>query len=218
MRPAQSINVGAWFLVGLNLLMALGSIWVFMRMAPAIAVIIDRNQRSLHACEIMLASIALVSGSQAGEASLTAAFETALEQARGNITESREPDALAVISDRYQAAFQGDAAALRETIDAITHLGDINRAAMAEADRRAQQFGSAGAWGIVFMAVGVFVVGMIFMRTLTRNLVRPLEEIHSVMAAHRRGDIHRRCTGADLPWDIQQIYNGVNEFLDRARL
>ena len=49
MRLAQAVRVGAWILVGLNLLMAVGAIGIFNRMAPAIAVIIERNERSINA-------------------------------------------------------------------------------------------------------------------------------------------------------------------------
>jgi hypothetical protein len=52
---------------------------------------------------------------------------------------------------------------------------------MVTADRKARQFGNAGAWGIVFMASAVFMVGILFIRGLRRSLVKPLEEIHSVI-------------------------------------
>ena len=58
MRLAQAVRVGAWVLMGLNLLMAVGAIALFNRMAPAIAVIIERNERSIGACVDMLASLA----------------------------------------------------------------------------------------------------------------------------------------------------------------
>ena len=35
MEHAQSVRLGAWLLILLNLLMALGAIWVLMRMTPA---------------------------------------------------------------------------------------------------------------------------------------------------------------------------------------
>ena len=43
MRLAQAVRVGAWLLVGLNLLMALGAIWILMRMAPAMSGIIEQQ-------------------------------------------------------------------------------------------------------------------------------------------------------------------------------
>ena len=58
------------------------------------------------------------------------------------------------------------------------------------------------------------MVGMLFIRSLKRNLVKPLEEIHSVIQAFRNGDIMRRCAGSDIPPDIKTIFNGINEILD----
>ena len=59
MRLAQAIRVGSRCLVGLNLLMAVGTIAIFTRMAPAIAFIIEHNERTLKACEDMLAVMAV---------------------------------------------------------------------------------------------------------------------------------------------------------------
>lgn len=86
---------------------------------------------------------------------------------------------------------------------------------MFKADRQARQFGNAGAWGIVFMASAVFIAGVVFMRSLKRNLVKPLEEIHSVIQDIRNGDNMRRCTGVDVPQDIKSIFSGINEVLDK---
>jgi len=216
MRFAQSIRIGVWLLIGLNLLMALGSIWIFMRMAPAIEVIIDRNERSLQACEEMLASLAMITDDSAANEVLKANFEDALKRAQNNITEKDEPAALKSIGADFDAAFLGNMASRSKTISAIILLGKINREAMIEADQRARQFGYAGAWGVVFMAVGVFFAGMLFKRSLFRNLVKPLEEIHTVISARRKGDIMRRCTGADLPRDVKIVFNDINEFLDRC--
>ena len=49
MVHAQSMKFGAWVMIGMNLLMAFGAIWVFTRMAPAIREILSRNARSLYA-------------------------------------------------------------------------------------------------------------------------------------------------------------------------
>ena len=217
MKLAQSVIIGAWILVGLNLLMAFGSIWVFMRMAPAIETIIDRNERSLKACEEMLSFLTLMTDNRAGNEGLENSFKEALKRARINITEMDEPVALQSITDHYHLAFQGDAAARQETVAGIVHLGEINRLAMVLADRKARQFGNAGAWGVVFMALAVFLVGLVFMRSLTRNLVKPLEEIYGVLTAYQAGDTLRRCSGADLPKDIHRIYTDLNALLDKER-
>ena len=215
MRIAQSVRMGAWLLIGLNLLMALGSIWIFMRMAPAIEVIIERNGLSLEACEEMLASLAMIGQDDHANRALEAKFLNALRRAQNNITEKEEPAALESIKTTYTNAFLRNRNAQRKTVSAITLLGKINREAMIVEDRRARQLGNAGAWGVVFMAVSVFFAGMLLKRTVSRNLVMPMEEIHEVISAHRAGDTMRRCTGPDLPRDVTLVYDGINQLLDQ---
>jgi len=215
MRLAHAVKIGAWFLVALNLLMALGSIGIFMRMAPAITTIIDRNGRSLQACEDMLGALALA-GATTHEEKIRL-FQEAFTRARNNVTEAEEPASLDSIAAVFQDAFRGDMKARQTTVDAIVNLGRINRSAMIRADENARKLGYAGAWGVVFMAILVFIVGLIFIRNLTRRLVVPFREIHTVIAARRNGDTMRRCTGTDLPEDIQRIFKGINEILDQCQ-
>ena len=217
MKIVQSVRMGAWLLIGLNLLMALGCIWIFVRMTPAIEMIIERNERSLEACEEMLASLAVISHDVHGNPALRVTFLNALGHAQKNITEKDEPAALESIRAHYTDAFLGNSDSREKTVAAIIRLGKINRAAMIVADRRARQFGNAGAWGVVFMAVNVFFAGMLFKRTVSRNLVAPLEEIHGVISAHQTGDAMRRCSGPDVRGDVKLIYEGINDLLDRCR-
>jgi methyl-accepting chemotaxis protein len=214
MKLAQGVRLGAWILATLNLIMAFGSIWIFMRMAPAIEIIIEQNEKSLYACEEMLSHLAMVN-EKAEVKQLQTAFSKALERAKNNITEKEEPAAIEAIGQNYVEAFAGSIEGKEKTISAIHHLIEINRDAMFKADRQARQFGNAGAWGIVFMASAVFIAGVVFMRSLKRNLVKPLEEIHSVIQDIRNGDNMRRCTGVDVPQDIKSIFSGINEVLDK---
>ncbi len=218
MRIAQSVRIGVWLLIGLNLFMALGSIWIFMRMAPAIEVIIDRNERSLQACEEMLASLAMITNDKAANEVLKTTFLNALKRAQNNITENEEPGALESIHVGFSDAFIENITARQKTVSAIILLGKINREAMIKADLRAKQFGYAGAWGIVFMAVGVFFAGILFKRSLSKSLIKPLEEIQAVVSARLNGDTLRRCTGSDLPRDFKTVFDGLNEVLDRRQL
>lgn len=215
MRLGQAVRLGAWIFVGLNLLMAFGSIGIFMRMAPAITVIIDRNERSLQACEDMLASLAMSTGITVDEARLTA-FKDAYERARNNVTEVEEPTVLKSIEASFHPAFRGDQEARQATVDAIVTLGRINREAMIYADTSARQLGYAGAWGVVFMACTIFIAGMLFVRRLTQRVVNPLEEIHRVIVAQRNGETMRRCNGTDLPQEMRAIFIGINEILDKG--
>jgi hypothetical protein len=209
------VRWGALLLIGLNVLMALGSIWVFTRMAPAIEVIIVQNERSLEACERMLSALAISRGDQFDSPEVKVSFKEALKTAQNNITEDEEPGALELIDLNYSMAFENDFKARMYTINAINRLGEINREAMVRADMRARQLGNGGAWGVVFMASAVFLAGLLFMRALKRNLVKPLEEISSVISSNRQGDTMRRCSGADMSKDIKTIFDGMNELLDK---
>ena len=213
MKLAQSVKIGAWLLIALNLLMAFGSIWIFMRMAPAIKVIIAQNEVSLESCEDMLAALAKAKTSIEVVAEKKA-FRVALGKAENNITEMKEPATIDKISRYYQAAFKGDDVALERTIMAIAELGEINRDAMRRADVRAQQLGYAGAWGVVFMATFSFMVGMIFLRSLRKNLIEPMHEIDAVAAAFRAGERMRRCSMRNPTRSTNQVLSNVNELLD----
>ncbi|MFK5951484.1 MAG: hypothetical protein QM498_00385 [Desulfobacterium sp.] len=217
MRTAHTVRMGVWLMMGFNLLMALGSIWIFMRMAPAIEVIIDRNERSLEACEEMLASLALIGPDRAANDALKAAFITSFNRAENNITETEEPVPLKSIKAQFNKVFLGNMAVRKNMVSAITQLAKMNREAMIKADVHARQFGYAGAWAIVFMAVIVFFAGMLFKRSLANNLVKPLEEIEAVICAHQNGDIMRRCTGTKVSRDVQGVFNGLNELLDKMQ-
>jgi len=217
MKTAHTVRMGVWLMMGLNLLMALGSTWIFMRMAPAIEVIIDRNERSLEACEEMLTSLALIGSDRAANDALKAVFIISFNRAENNITESEEPVLLKSIKAQFDKDFWSNMAARKNMVSAITQLAKMNREAMIKADVHARQFGYAGAWAIVFMAVIVFFAGMIFKRSLANNLVTPLEEIEAVICAHQNGDIMRRCTGTDVSRDVQGVFNGLNELLDKMQ-
>ena len=216
MEHAQSVRLGAWLLILLNLLMALGAIWVLMRMTPAIEEILSRNGQSLEACEEMFAVLAEAPADPVGGTGFREGFSRALLRAEANVTEEGEPQAIEVIRRNYPAAFLGNGAAREATVAAIRQLAASNRRAMIEAEARARHLGTAGAWGVVFMALTVFVVGLLFKRALYRNLVAPLEEIDAVLTARRNGDLHRRCIGVGLPRDVQNVLNGVNELIDRS--
>ncbi len=214
MKVTQPVKFGAWFLIAMNLFMAFGSIWIFMRMAPAIEVIIARNAVSLESCENMLAALLQANTIGSGDDSPIERFRLALAEVEGNITETREPVVIESITADYSAAFDGDELSLARTLSAVQELARINRNAMHRADIQAQQLGSAGAWGIVFMATTSFLIGMIFLRSLQKNLSEPIQEIDAVVTAFRQGQKMRRCTMHNPPRNIRNIFSNINEILD----
>ena len=213
---SQPVRFGAMILICLNLLMAFGSIWVFVRMAPAIEVIIDRNEVSLAACEEMLAALLRRDGSEANAALQREAFELALEQAKSNITEEGETSAIQAITKGYDGAFQGNRNQMDHTVLAIRQLGNLNRRAMERADSRAWQLGYAGAWGVVFMASLIFFVGILFLRSMRRHLLYPIREIELALGAFRGGDTLRRCSLSRPPKRINVVFDQINDLMDRC--
>nr|WP_320012672.1 hypothetical protein [uncultured Desulfobulbus sp.] len=217
MRLSHAIRVGAWVLVALNILMAIGTIAIFGRMSPAIEVILDRNERSLQACEGMLTTLALTGTGKSLSQEEQQTFHAYLENAQANITENLEPEPLQRLTSNENKLFQGDRQAREASIQAIGNLAEINRAAMLAADRHAQQLGRTGGWGVTFMALSAFLVGLIFIRSLSRRVVTPLEEMHNVLQANRNGETLRRCSGVDLPQDVATIFANLNAVLDAQR-
>ncbi|MFZ5951802.1 MAG: hypothetical protein ACOYXC_13915 [Candidatus Rifleibacteriota bacterium] len=214
MKLAKGMILGAWFLVVVNLLLAFGAIGVFNRMSPAINDILSNNERSLQACEEMLS--AMVFAQCGSDADQLKNFKSAFDRAKNNITEKDEPEILEIIKNHHDQAFSGNKDAVKQTVEAILRLGNINRQAMEDADKRARQLGQGGAWGIVFMALCSFLTGVIFIRNLNKRLLAPLEELKNVLQAHLGGETRRRCTGANLPEDIRSIFGSMNSVLDRS--
>ena len=86
--------------------------------------------------------------------------------------------------------------------------------AMTNADREARHLGISGAWGVVFMASFVFLIGLIVARFLIRRIIAPLEEIYSTLETRRRGDPFRRCTIADASGEMYRILTDINDVLE----
>jgi hypothetical protein len=201
--PGQSVRFGAWVFIFLTLLMSFASIWVFLRITPATAKILEQNDRSIAACETMLA--AMITGDKDE-------FNAALTTAEANITEPGEPAAVASIKLSREVNSQ---AGRQATVRGIQQLAAINRQAMEHTDRQVQQFGTAGAWGVVFMATTIFLIGMIFLRGMRRNLIIPLLEIDAVTRAQESGNTMRRCYIKNPSREVQQIFKRINTVLDR---
>lgn len=217
MQSIKGINIGAWFLVALNMLIALGAISVFTRMSPAIAEIIEKNGKSLQLCENLLSIIAKIQIEPARKDELTIEFVNSLKLAKKNITESDEPDIIAKITTHYPAALANDKKALLITIEAIQDLAQVNRLAMVNADKNARRLGQSGAWGVVFMALCSFLASIIFNSHLNKRILIPVEEIKSVFIAHLNGEVRRRCSGKNLAPDIKTVFDNINSVLDNSQ-
>jgi hypothetical protein len=221
MKLSNSIKLGAVLIIFLNLTMAVGSIWVFQRMTPSIEHIIDRNGKSLKACEAMLEILATRKGSNVDNSepqALDPSFEKQLSNAKHNITETNENEAIQRIEDNYREAIEGDSTALTETLLAISELRSINWNATYRADMEAKQIGNAGAWGICFMGIIVFLASLVFKKRVERNLLEPFEEIASVLSERVKGDTMRRCSRYSRSTDVRKVYALLNSWMDQMSI
>ncbi len=217
MQTAERTKIGLNIILLLNLLMAFVTIWVLLRMTPAIKDILQRNDRSLQASEEMLSFVGLydVENVSFGK-ELEQQFRNSLLRAKNNITERQEKIVLDMISGNYVRTFNGDKDAKQMIISLIMELTRINRAASFKAEAKARQLGIAGAWVVTFFAIGIFTIGLIFKRKLQQNLITPFQEILRVISENKKGDLMRRCTGAHLSKETKKYYSEINELLDLA--
>jgi hypothetical protein len=182
-------------------------------MSPAIELIIDRNERTLAACEDMLAALAYY-GSGGDMQTQLDSFRDALSRAQNNITEAGESGYIEKINSLYSQVFMGNGDVLG-TIKEIKKLSDVNRQAMIDADHKAKQIGNAGAWGIVFMGTLIFLVSMISLRYFKKNIADLNSEISCVLREFNGGDRYRRCSG-EVSEDGAALFSEVNKVLDRV--
>lgn len=206
------LNVGV--LVACNILLAFVAIGLLTRMSPAFERILRDNVYSNEAATEMLALLAEpIRDSTAKERQRR--FESALQRAKSNITESEEVVVLARLEQQYGDALAGDASAVVVVVQALTHLTAINRRVMVSAEQEAQRLGTAGAWVAVFIAVFSFVISSLIIRRLERQVLNPLVELHDVLEAVHVGNRHRRCRVIEAPEEIRRVLSSINALLDR---
>lgn len=215
MRTDRQLTLAFSVLLGLHVVTSLAAVALFGRMAPAIERIIEENVASVSAVEGMLdAALRARLGEPLEVARRN--FDEALAVARQNVTEEPEGRALEEIARLSGPALAGDDAAARRLSAELRALGAINRRAMRSADESAQRLGIAGAWAMVVLGAGGFVVGIMTLRRLRRRLVLPLQEIGTVLRAATNGDRLRRCTAQSAPaGDLADTMTMINLLLDR---
>lgn len=200
-------------LVVLNLILAFGTIGLLVRMGPAIDRIFQENVYSMVAGDEMLAELATAGGEPLSPEARKRVRE-ALARAERNVTEAEEAPVLDSLARRLQGAEAGDAAARRGAIEDLGALVRINREAMRRVDVEAQRLGRAGAWAAVYIGLGSFLLSILVVIRLQRRFVRPLVDLHDVLASVRQGNRLRRCLHLDAPHEVIQVTEAVNQLLD----
>jgi nitrogen fixation/metabolism regulation signal transduction histidine kinase len=215
MKLRQQFRVSLAVLVGFQLITAFGAIGLLSRMTPAIANILSENEYTIEAAHEMLLVLARRTFDP-GEAALEQQFREALKRAKNNITEPGEPEVLAQLELLSTAALAGDPAALRDTVDGIRRLVQINRQAMRHAESEARRLGTAGAWAAVFLALAAMAASILVSRRLAGRLLDPLGELFAVTESGRQGDHFRRCRKSGASGEMSRLLESVNLLLDQA--
>jgi hypothetical protein len=214
MQTRKSLLLGTWILLALNLILAIGTVALLNRMTPAIAQIISENDKSLAACEEMLAVLAIMNSRKLNEKDKKRFYDN-IERAENNITEKDEPAILIQIRKYAIPALEGNISAINKEIKYILELADSNRKAMQKADQNARQLGTTGAWVAVFLSCISFISGLFFIKHLNSHILLPLEELYVVLKARKKGDSFRRCKKSGISAYFYFIYDEINSLIDK---
>ncbi len=213
MKLSHSIKISISFLVSINLLIAFGAIWLFMRIAPAIDLIVKNNVSSLESCQGMLASLIPTENESIAKKNFRI-FEYNLKKAKDNALKNSERVRVNTIRRNYKKAFDNDIESRSHIMLAIDQLARINKDAIFKLEKKAMQLSKTGAWGIVFMAGMMFLLSMLLLQRLNKKFLYPVEEIYDVMKACKNNDNLRRCTGVNMNEDMKLIFDETNKLLD----
>ena len=187
-------------------LLAIAGIRGFFRLATAIEQINEHNTRSLYITEQMMSAITVRKDIKL--------FEQALEEGKANITEKGEDEIINKIEKNYKLGFINPK--YKEiTVDNIIELSRLNRIAMKDAALNAKRLSSEAAWVITFLIIMTWVLGILIMRTLAQNIIKPVAELEDVLNTYLKGNTMRRCPSLAPNKLFQIIYEAVNTILDK---
>jgi len=217
MELRRELVFGIGALILLNLALAFGSVGLLARMGPAIARILDENVTSIMAAEEVLAAVATSAGDPVSATDRQSVAE-ALDRAQRNVTEEEERPVLLRLTGELDAALEGNRDVRPAVVEDLRELIRINRAAMSRVDAEARRLGTAGAWAVALLGFLSFLLSLLGVSLLNRRILRPLEDLHAVLEAMRRGDLLRRCHPGEAPIEVRQVARGVNRLLDERLL
>jgi hypothetical protein len=215
MEFKRDVLLGMGALVLVLVAVCFGTIGLLARMSPAIEHVLEENDESVEGVEQMLAVLA-EAGPEPIAPQAKLQFQEALARVRANVTEAEEEPEIGSVSASWEAAAAGDAKARKDTVEALRRLAAVNRAAMHRANHEAQQLGSAGAWAAALLCALGFGAALVVKRRLDRRILRPIDELTTVLAAVLAGDSHRRCTIAGAPQALTPVMRSINTVLDRS--
>lgn len=214
MRTRHDIRIAVFVFLVFNLVIAFGSISLLERMTPAIQGVLQANVYSIAAVEEMFSTLAEPSDRDVTERSQK--FRAALDRAKKNITESQETELIESIDRGFEGALAGDVVSRLKVISDLRLLGEVNREAIRKADQKAVRLGKAGSWIIVLLGAFGFLLSLIILTRLNRQVVRPVEEIYDAVREWKEGNSRRRCNHVDAPPELQNTMTVINHLIDQS--
>ncbi len=216
MRTRHDIRIAVIVFLAFNLAIAFGSISLLERMTPAIRKVMQANVDSLAFVEEMLSLLAEPNSS--AKAEVQQRFTHSLESAKKNITEVEEQAIIESIERDFAGAINGDANLGQKVVAGLRRLGAVNREAMHKADREAVRLGTAGSWIVVLLGSFGFLLSLVILTRLNRQIVRPVEEIYGAVREWKEGNVRRRCNLVDAPPELQNAMSVINQLMDHCQM
>ncbi len=206
MNFAKSIYYSFIIILFCSTIITIAGIRGFQRLEPFVNTLNSSNTETLYYAEQMITSISVKKDLKT--------FEQNLANAKNNITEPDEKEAIEKIADNYLPAFSGNKKIEEETIEKITDLSRINRIAMEQAGLRAKKMQTVGIWIIIFPSIFIWIIGLTLLIRLKKTFIKPIQELNDVISDYNSGNFMRRCPSYTLSKDIQKLYDGINRILD----
>ncbi|MCA9528891.1 MAG: hypothetical protein KC543_02000 [Myxococcales bacterium] len=222
MESKRDLTLGLGALIAILLVIAFGATGLFIRMAPAIHRIVEKNDSALAATEKMLVMLASQREPAGGDRTTQAVaerdrrFVAMLDEARAGLEGPAVDAAAQQVREHAAGAFAGDAEARVAVVGGLETLASASRDAMRESDRRAGRLGAAGAWAGALLGFAGFVVGLLVFGRIRKRLLEPLDELHRVVLAAAKGDSRVRCRTSEASKGFALVMRSLNEVLDHA--
>lgn len=245
MTLRSKLLLGYGYLVGLLLLAAGSAMLGFLTLSEGIDVVLENNYRSIRAAMDMVealerqdsATLAALLDEPGREAlePFEAAFATAMETARGNVTEQGEPEILDTVARQYATYRAARDELVRERPErplaeyrrrvlpqfaalkhSVLELLEVNQEAMVGAERRARESATRNGSWLGFVVALALVSLVVLSRGLQRRILGRLAALRRGMATLAEGDTSRRLAVAGND-ELDQIAERVNHLLDRLQ-
>lgn len=209
MNYSKSFYLSFILILIFSTILAIAGVKGFLRLAPSIDKINNHNTQSLYVAEKMMSALTVKKDIHL--------FEIALNEGKQNITETGEAEAIKKIENSYKKAFTKNSAKTEETANNIIALSSVNRIAMKNAAIKAQKNSSTGAWAIALCGLITWILGLLLMKALSTNIIKPLKELSDVLMEYSKGNQLRRCPKLAPNQDFQKIYDSINKLLDSQK-